>query len=113
MGLVSMKSQRIIEQADKNPCDVLTAQSGNRKYSDAWLLDSECPYHMCPKKEWFSTYKSYDRGSILKGNDVVCKIVDISNIHMGMFYGHVRTLLNVRHVPNLRENILSLEALKA
>jgi len=47
------------------------------------------------------------------GNDVVCKIVDISNIHMGMFYGHVRTLLNVHHVPDLRENILSLEALKA
>ena len=40
----------VIEQADGNPCDVLTAQLGEGKYSDAWLLDSECTYHMCPKR---------------------------------------------------------------
>jgi len=26
---------KIVEQADKNPCNVLTAQSGKFKYSDA------------------------------------------------------------------------------
>jgi len=32
---------------------------------------------------------------------------------MRMFDGHVWTLTNVRHVPNLKKNLFSLEALKA
>jgi len=39
---------RVFEEADKNSCDVLTAESEKGKYSDAWLLDSESTYHMCP-----------------------------------------------------------------
>ena len=47
------------------------------------------------------------------GNDVTCKTVGIGNIYMRMFDGHVRTLTNVHHLPNLRNNLLSLEALEA
>ena len=50
---------------------------------------------MCLKREWLSTYKPYDKGSILMGNDDVCKIVGIGNIRMRMFDGQVRTLTNV------------------
>jgi len=78
---------RVVEQAYEDPCDVLTAESEKGKYLDVWLLDSECTYHMCPKREWFSTYKRYDGGSALMGNDAVRKIVGISNIRMRMFYG--------------------------
>jgi len=51
---------RVVKEADKDSCDVLIAESGKGKYSDAWLLDSGYTYHMCPKREWFSTYKLYD-----------------------------------------------------
>ena len=61
----------VIEEADEYLCDVLMAESAKKKYSDAWLLDTGCTYHMYPKKEWFSTYKPYDRGSILMGNGAV------------------------------------------
>ena len=40
------------------PCDVLTAESGRGRHSDTWLLDSGCTYHMCPRREWFSTYQT-------------------------------------------------------
>ena len=93
--------------------DVLTAESGKGKYSDAWLLDSGCTYHICPKREWFNTYKSYDGGSVLMENDIVCKTVGISNIRMRIFDGQVRTLTNVRYVPDLKKNVLSLGALEA
>ena len=82
------------------------------KYSDAWLLDSGCTYHMWPKREWFSTYNPYDKGSVLTGNDAVCKTVGIGNICMRMFDGQVRTLMNVRQVPDLKKNLLSLELWK-
>ena len=34
----------------------------------------------------------------------------ISNIHMRMFDGHILTLTNVRHVPDLKKNLLLLRA---
>ena len=80
---------RTVEETDEDSCNVFMAESGKDKYSYAWLLDSGCTYYMCPKREWFSTYKSYDGGSVLIGNDVVCKTVGIDNIRMRMFYGQV------------------------
>ena len=76
----------VVEEADEDSCDVWTAESGKGKYSDAWLLDSVCTYHMCPKREWFSTYK-LDGGSVLMCNDAVCKTVGIDNIRMSIFDG--------------------------
>ena len=61
----------IVEEANEDSCDVLTAESRKGKYSDVWLLDSGCTYHMCPKREWFSTYKPYDGSSVLMRNDAV------------------------------------------
>ena len=46
------------------------------------------------------------------GNDAVCKTVGIGNIRMRTFDGHVRTLTNVRHVSNLKKNLLSLGGYK-
>jgi len=41
----------VVEEANEDLCDVLTAESEKGKYSDAWLLDSGCTYHTCPKRE--------------------------------------------------------------
>ena len=47
------------------------------------------------------------------GNNALCKTVRIGNIHLRMFDRQVQTLMNVRHVLNLKKNLLSLGALKA
>jgi len=78
-----------VKEANKNSCDILTAESEKGKYSDVWLLDSGAHTTSAQKREWFSTYKSYDGGSILMRNDIVYKIVGICNIHMRMFDGQV------------------------
>jgi len=112
---ISKKSEQasIVEKAEENPCDVLTSQTGKRKYSDAWLLDSQYTSHMCLKREWFDAYKHYDGGSIRMGNNIVCKTVGFSNILMSMFNRQVRTFMNMCHIPNLNNNLLSLGALEA
>src|SRR3954464_14589736 len=60
-----------------------------------------------------NTYQPCDGGSVLMGNDAACNIIGIGNIRMRMFDGQVRTLSNVRHVPDMRKNLLSLGALEA
>jgi len=49
----------VVKEANKDPCDILMVESEKGKYSDAWLLDSGCTYHMCPKRERFSPYRPY------------------------------------------------------
>jgi hypothetical protein len=45
------------------------------------------------------------------GNDFSCKIVGVDSIKTKMHDGIVRTLENVRHVPEHRKNLISLEVL--
>ena len=45
------------------------------------------------------------------GNDASCKVAGIGNIIIKMFDGVVRTLCDVRHVPDLRKNLIFLGTL--
>ena len=58
--------------------------------------------------EWVTTYEQVDGGNISTANSAVCKTVGIGSIkiltHDGIFY----TLKNVRHVPQMTKNLISL-----
>ena len=45
------------------------------------------------------------------GNDATCLVIGISTVKIKMFDGIVRVLSNVRHVPELRKNLISLGVL--
>ena len=62
---------------------------------------------MCLHRSWFHTYQSVDDGIVYMGNNVTCKTVGIGSIRIKMYDGIVRTLTNVRHVPELRKNLIS------
>ncbi|KAL6311694.1 hypothetical protein AAG906_006513 [Vitis piasezkii] len=59
----------------------------------------------------FRFFYSRNSGSVLMGNDASCKVFGIGNIRIKMFDGVVRTLCDVRHVPDLRKNLISLGTL--
>lgn len=79
--------------------------------SGKWILDSGCSYHMCPNRKWFTDYRSINGGIVLMGNNHACKTVGLGSIKIKMHDGVVRTLLDVRHVPDLRKNLISIGAL--
>ena len=45
------------------------------------------------------------------GNDATCIIIGIETIKIKMFDGVVRTLGEVRHVPDVKKNLISLGTL--
>ena len=47
------------------------------------------------------------------GNNVSCKVVGIGTVRIRIFDGVVRTLGDVRHVPDLKRNLKSLSPLDA
>ena len=44
-------------------------------------------------------------------NDASCRVVGVGNIRVKMFDGVIRTLCDVRHVPDIRKNMISLGTL--
>ncbi|KAK2984965.1 hypothetical protein RJ640_003699 [Escallonia rubra] len=46
-----------------------------------------------------------------EGNDAVCKVMGIGTIKIKMFDGIVRTLGDVRYIPDLKKNLISLGTL--
>ena len=57
---------------------------------------------------WFCTYRLLNSGYVLMGNDASCRVVGMRNIGVKMFDVDIRMLCDVRYVPNLRKNLISL-----
>ena len=52
-----------------------------------------------------------DGGNVTMGNNATCKIVGVGSIQIKIIDGMVRTLSEVRHVPGLKKNLVSLGTL--
>ncbi|KAH1073512.1 hypothetical protein J1N35_025840 [Gossypium stocksii] len=50
-------------------------------------------------------------GIALMGNNASCKITSVGTIKVKMFDGVVRILNDIRHVPELKRNLISLSTL--
>jgi len=73
-----------------------------------WILDSGCTFHMSPYKGYFSDYQNLDGGRVMMGNNSVCKVIGIGKIHLKLHDGSIKEIRQVRHVPELKRNLISL-----
>ena len=76
-----------------------------------WVVDSTASYHSIPKREYLSTYKAKDYGTMKMGNKIVSQIVGIGDICIQTSMGCTLTLKDVRHIPDLRLNLISMHML--
>lgn len=77
-----------------------------------WVLDSGCSFHMSPHKEWFIDFRR-EHGTVLFVDNKTCQIFGSRSILLQMADGCSKTLSNVRYVPDLKRNLISIEALDA
>ncbi|KAH9752684.1 hypothetical protein KPL71_014795 [Citrus sinensis] len=85
--------------------------ASNMQTEGKWVLDSGCTYHMCPHKNLFSSYQPFEGGKVLMGNNASCKVIGIGSVRLKMSDGIIRELDNVRHIPELKRNLISLSML--
>ncbi|KAH1031875.1 hypothetical protein J1N35_044049, partial [Gossypium stocksii] len=79
---VEVDDTSVAEDRGDNFLLVLTSESSHR--ISEWTLGSRCSYHMCPNKDWFSTYSSVKDRVVLMGNKSLCKISRIETIQIRM-----------------------------
>ncbi|KAA8547298.1 hypothetical protein F0562_003838 [Nyssa sinensis] len=77
----------------------------------SWVVDTGASYHATYDKEFFTLYKAGDFGTVKMGNTSHSKIVGIGDVCIRTSIGCMMTLRDVRHVPDLRLNLISSIAL--
>jgi hypothetical protein len=99
------------DNSDDADGDMLYVALTSEHPVDSWIVDSACSFHVTPNRDWFDTYRSINSGIVTMGNSAYCKITGIGNIIIKMFDGVVRTLCDVKHVPEVENNLISLDTL--
>ncbi|KAG7554353.1 GAG-pre-integrase domain [Arabidopsis suecica] len=75
---------------------------------DEWVLDTGCSYHMTHKREWFENLDEEAGGSVRMGNKTVSRVKGVGSIRLINEAGLTVVLTNVRYVPEMDRNLLSL-----
>ena len=81
--------------------------------TDEWLCDSACSFHMCFRKEWFFNFTELDDGVVYLADNQPCKIAGIGSISLKNHDGSTRVLTDVRYIPKLEKNLISLGTLES
>ncbi|KAG8481615.1 hypothetical protein CXB51_026469 [Gossypium anomalum] len=96
---------------DYSDGELLVTSVNDSKVSEEWILNSGCIFHMSPNRDWFTTYETVFEGVILMGNNASCKIAGVGIIKVNIFDGVFRTLSDVRHILELKRNLILLSTL--
>ncbi|MCO5555218.1 hypothetical protein L7F22_008762 [Adiantum nelumboides] len=75
--------------------------------SHTWILNLGASLHVTPHRQWFTTYEE-TIGTVTLGDSYSCDIVGIGDIAMVMANGVKFIIHNVRHVPALTRNLISV-----
>ena len=96
-------SASLVETVD----DALLVQE-DKGSKEEWILDSGCSHHICARREWFSSYKDCEGKMIALPNGKTIKVTGVGEITMKLHNGRIRKLAQVRYVPELNRNLISL-----
>ena len=89
--------------------DVLVVFPGCVSCHDEWILDFTCSFHICCNRDWFSTHEFVKSGDVVRmRDDNPHDIVGIGSVQIRPHDSMIRTLTDVRHIPGMARNLISL-----
>jgi hypothetical protein len=81
--------------------------------SESWVVDSGASFHATSHRKHFLDYVQGDFGQVHLGDDAPCKIVGMRKVKIKQHNGNQWLLKEVRHVLDLRKNIISIGQLES
>ncbi|VVB04180.1 unnamed protein product [Arabis nemorensis] len=76
-------------------------------HDTSWVVDSGATTHATSQRDFFTTYTPGSYGSVKMGNDAVAKVAGIGDICLETSVGTRVLLKGVKHVPDIRLNLIS------
>jgi hypothetical protein len=104
----------VVTSAGSDSGDCLVVLAGCVSGNEDWILDSASSFHICTNRHWFSSFKPVQKGDVVcMGDDNPCDIVGVGSVQIKAHDGMTRTLQNVRYIPGVSRNLISLGTLDA
>nr|GEZ33770.1 retrovirus-related Pol polyprotein from transposon TNT 1-94 [Tanacetum cinerariifolium] len=89
--------------------DLLMAMSEERFLE--WIMDSGGSFYMTPRRDFLFDFKEFNGGTVLLGDNRACAIIGIGNVRVQIKDCSSFVLENVRYIPELKRNLISLGTL--
>ena len=75
---------------------------------DSWVLDSGASFHTTPHQNILRNYVTGDYGVVYLADGEPLKIIGIGDVEIKLSNGSIWKLQQVRHVPELKKNLISV-----
>ncbi|RVW86112.1 Retrovirus-related Pol polyprotein from transposon TNT 1-94 [Vitis vinifera] len=75
---------------------------------DDWVLDSGASFHSTPHQEIMQNYVAGDFGKVYLADGSALDVVGLGDVQISLPNGSVWLLEKVRHIPDLRRNLISI-----
>ncbi|KAL6340105.1 hypothetical protein AAG906_038940 [Vitis piasezkii] len=75
---------------------------------DDWVLDSGASFHTTPHREIIQNYIAGDFGKVYLADGLALDVVGLGDVRISLPNGSVWLLEKVRHIPDLRRNLISV-----
>ncbi|GJR89434.1 retrovirus-related pol polyprotein from transposon TNT 1-94 [Tanacetum coccineum] len=76
-----------------------------------WIMDSGGSFHMTPRRDFLFDFKEFNGGTVLLGDNRACAITGTRKVRVQMKDCSSFVLENVRYIPELKRNLISLGTL--
>ena len=76
-------------------------------HETSWVIDSGASIHATYREDFFTSYTAGDFGTVKMGNDGLAKITGIGDVCLETNNGTKLILKNVKHIPDIRLNLIS------
>jgi hypothetical protein len=93
---------------------LLVEEHGNGNIVDnasSWVIDGDTSVHVTSIRDIFSSYTSGKFGDVKLAHEGVLKCFGLGDVNLEMANGSKLTLKDVKHVPYIRLNLLSVAKL--
>ena len=73
----------------------------------SWIIDSGASFHVTPYRDLFVRYSAGKKGVVFLGDNHACSIIGIGDVRLVLENGQQMMLKGVRHVPEVKKNLIS------
>jgi hypothetical protein len=98
----------VTEDGTHSKEDIALFADGHTHYTDVWVLDSGRLMIFVLRENGFQPMSNLDGDNIPMCNSFACKVVGMGSIKIRTHDGKLCTLNEVRHVPHMTKNLISL-----
>ncbi|KAK9674093.1 hypothetical protein RND81_12G210800 [Saponaria officinalis] len=81
---------------------------GEKEPEKSWVLDSGTSYHICRRRDWFSSYEECEGKMVTLSNGDKANIEGMGEVKIRLHDDQVIRFGDVRYIPNINRNLISL-----